>query len=136
MSRPIGITILGVLVILASIVTGLAGLGAVLLAFASLIPGTGLPTGILFVGGLLYMVIAVILLAAGVGLLRLRGWAWWLALLTTLGVLGWTLYGWYTSPADTTIGNWATVAIAAAIVLYLAVVRRHFRKPAAPTAPT
>jgi len=121
-----------VLVILASVVTGLAGLGAVLLAFASLVPGVGLPTGILFIGGVLYMVIAVVLLVAGVGLLRLRGWAWWLALLTAVGVLGWTLYGSYTSPSDTTVGNWATVAVSGAILLYLLLVRRNFRRPVAP----
>jgi len=102
------------------------------LAPASLVPGTGLPTGILFIGGVLYMVIAVVLLVAGVGLLRLRGWAWWLALLTAVGVLGWTLYGSYTSPSDTTVGNWATVAVSGAILLYLLLVRRNFRRPVAP----
>jgi len=132
--RPLGITILGGLVLLASLVLAIAGLAGMFLSFASLIPGSQIPGANLFVGGLIFFVIAIILGIAGAGLLRLKVWAWWLAFLVALGSLAWTAYGLYSassSGAAFELSSLVTVVIVAVIFVYLITVYGRFRKPKA-----
>ena len=79
--RPIGVTILAVLTILAGIIFLL--IGVVIIAFSvvaaalfsSFIGGLGA------IAGAILLVVGIIVLVAGFGLLRLRMWAWWLAMI-------------------------------------------------------
>ena len=134
MARPIGITILGALVVLASVIAFLIAVAGFTVGFASLIPGVGLDTGTLLLGAILYLILSAVLGFAGFGLLRLRPWAWWLAFLTTLVVLGYTAFRMYQQPADTTLGTWLTIGVSGILFVYLLAVFRAFRRPS--TAPT
>ncbi len=135
MARPVGVTILGVLVILAAIVIGLAGLAGVFLSFASLLPGVNLPGSALIVGGLLYIVLAVILLVSGAGLLGLRIWAWWIATITAIAAAAWQAYGVYSamtaSPAEAVPWtSWVALVFTVIIAAYLLAVHHSFHRHA------
>ncbi len=130
MRRPVGVAILGGLVILAAIVLALAGFAGLIVGFASLLPGINLPTGQLFLGALLYILLAVILLAAGVGLLALRPWAWWLATLASLVALAWQVLGIYYASSSIPLTSWASVVVTAVIFVYLLTVFRSFHRHA------
>ncbi|MGQ0796704.1 MAG: hypothetical protein ACT4OI_02390, partial [Methanobacteriota archaeon] len=77
--RPLGVAILGGLVLLAAVVLAVAGLAGMFLSFASLLTGSPIPGLTLFLWGLLFFVLSIPLFAAGGGLLAMRPWAWWLA---------------------------------------------------------
>src|SRR5437667_9537003 len=92
-SRPIGVTILAVLTILGGVLLLL--LGIVVVAFSSLLVGVGLPLGFGLTGsvlGAIILIFGIIWIAVGSGLLNLRSWAWWLAIivmfLSMVGVIG------------------------------------------------
>ena len=130
--RPLGVTILGGLVLLAALVLAIAGLAAMFLSFASLIPGSGIAGASLFLWGLAYFVLSIILGISGMGVLRLRPWAWWLAFLVALGSLAWSGYGLY-SASSAALGiepsSLVTISIIGLIFLYLLTVYRRFRRP-------
>ena len=135
MARPRGVTVLGVLVILAAIVIGLAGLAGIFLSFASLLPGVNLPGTALILGGLLYIVLGCILLVSGAGLLGLRIWAWWIATITALAAAAWQAYGVYTAmtatPAQTVPWtSWVALVFTAIIAAYLLAVHHSFHRHA------
>ncbi len=135
MARPIGVTVLGALVILAGIIVGLAGLAGVFLSFASLLPGVNLPGTALILGGLLYIVLGVILLVAGAGLLALRIWAWWIATLTAIVAAAWQGYGVYSAmtatPAQTIPWtSWIALGFTIVIAVYLLAVHHSFHRHA------
>lgn len=135
MARPRGVSILGVLVVLAAIVVGLAGLAGVFLSFASLLPGVNLPGTALILGGLLYIVLGFILLVGGVGLLRLRIWAWWLATLTAIVAAAWQGYGVYHAmtavPAEgVPWTSWVALGFTVLIAVYLIAVHHSFHRHA------
>ncbi len=115
-SRPIGVTLLAVLTILLGILIVLAG---VLFLVAPLIlVGVGLPLAFGLAAGVIgaiVLALGLVWIGVGVGLLHLRGWAWWLAVIVmVLSILG-------------SIGSPITAVIPALILVYLIVVRRHFR---------
>lgn len=65
-------------------------------------------------GGAL-LILSIIWIVVGLGLWNLRGWAWWLAVIVmVLVIIGGVL-------------NPATIVIPAIILIYLVVVRGHFR---------
>jgi len=128
MRRPIGVAILGGLVVLAAIVLALAGFAGLIVGFASLLPGINLPTGQLFLGALLYLVLALILFAAGVGLLALRAWAWWLATLASLVAAAWQLLGIYYANTAVPLTSWASAVVTTVIFVYLLSVFRSFHR--------
>jgi len=128
MARPLGITILGALVLLASVVIGLAGIAGFILGFAGLLPGVDLPTGQLFLGGILYLILATILGVSGAALLALRPWAWWLAVLTALVALAWQAYGIYRDLSNVPFTSWVAVVVTAVIFVYLLTVYRSFHR--------
>ncbi len=129
MARPIGITVLGVLVLLASVVLVIAGLLGIFASPLGLIPGSGLNAGALFSGGILFLLLGIVLGVAGTGLMRLRPWAWWLALLTVIAVLIWTVVRIFQAIAALHVEWYATVAIAAVLFGYLVTVHHFFRTP-------
>ncbi len=115
-SRPIGVTLLAVLTILLGILIVLAG---VLFLVAPLIlVGVGLPLAFGLAAGVIgaiVLVLGLVWIGVGVGLLHLRGWAWWLAVIVmVLSILG-------------SIASPITAVIPALILVYLIVVRHHFR---------
>ena len=92
-SRPFGVIILGALIVLTGTGLVLIGLAGMFVSLAALIPGSGINFNALFVGGLAFFGIGVVLLVAGGGLIAMRVWAWWLAVLATVVALGYTAYG-------------------------------------------
>lgn len=126
---------MGALVVLAAIVIGLAGLAGVFLSFASLLPGINLPGSALIVGGILYLVLAFILLVAGVGLLGLRIWAWWVATITAIVAAAWQAYGVYNAltavPAATVPWtSWVGLVFTVLVAVYLIAVHHSFHRHA------
>ncbi len=114
-TRPIGVAILAILVILGGVLLLLFGIGVLVLsAFAafSFLPVFGLAGAIL--GGVL-LILALVWIGVGVGLWHLRSWAWWLAVIVMV---------------ITIVGSLPSVVIAILpilILVYLIVVRHHFR---------
>lgn len=127
MARPLGVSVLGGLVILAAIVAFLVALAGFIVGFASLIPGVNLDTGAAFVGALLYLIVAVVLGVAGGGLLRMRPWAWWLALLASLVALAIAAYRIVDAPANVSLGTLLAIVVSAVVFVYLLTVFRYFR---------
>src|SRR5438034_7251852 len=115
-SRPIGVTILAVLTILGGVLLLL--LGIVVVAFSSLLVGVGLPLGFGLTGsvlGAIILIFGIIWIAVGSALLKLRPWAWWLAIIgMVLSIVG-------------SIGSQIPAILPGIILLYLILVRRHFR---------
>jgi len=123
-SRPIGVAILALLVILAGLILTILTLLLLLvtLAFA---PTLGfLLVGLAFIAFLL----SLFLLLAGIGLWKLRPWAWWLSMIVLILIL--------ISQAATyslsnlrqlSAGQLVVLAIPVLILIYLVAVRRHFR---------
>ncbi len=135
MARPKGVTILGVLVILAAIVIGLAGLAGIFLSFASLLPGVNLPGTALILGGLLYIVLGIVLLISGAGLLALRIWAWWIATITAVVAAVWQGYGIYSASTKTPAEaipwtSWVALVFTVIIAVYLIAVHHSFHRHA------
>lgn len=131
MARPLGVTILGVLVIIVAI---LVGLGALLLIAAGLVvaaaPGVGPFGSFLFISGLIFLIFAIILGLSGSGLLKLRPWAWWLATIVIFADLAWTGYGIYRG--DLTVGSIFTALVLLVLFMYMLSVRKYFRPGAYP----
>ncbi len=113
-SRPLGVTILAVLTILLGILIFFLGLALTVLAgvFTFFVPLFGL--GI--VVGLLVLLVGVLMIVSGMGLLRLRMWAWWLAILSF--VLG--------AASSVLSQNYITAGIEVLLIVYLVLVRKHF----------
>ena len=115
-SRPIGVAILAVLIVLVGAVFLLGALGLFLLAgFATF---RGLPTVFGLTGAILgavFLVLALIFIGVGLGLWRLRPWAWWLAII----VLLFSIVGSLTDPVG--------LVIPLILLIYLILVRQHFR---------
>lgn len=119
--RPIGIAILAVLVVLFGVLTLLVGLLALLGAAVLGAVGLG-PLGVFaaLFGGLI-LLFGIIGIVAGLGLWRLRGWAWWLAFLVALLEV---LLAVPTFPASS-----VTLAIWLLVLVYLIAVKKHFGPP-------
>jgi hypothetical protein len=114
-SRPIGVAILAILVVLIGALLLLVAIGVFLLS--GFIALAGLPTFGLagsFVGVIL-LIVALLWIGVGLGLWHLRSWAWWLAVIVmVLSILG-------------AIAAPATIVIPLIILIYLVLVRHHFR---------
>src|SRR5207244_10234142 len=115
-SRPIGVTLLAVLTILLGILIVLAGL--LLIVAPLILVGVGLPLAFgltASVIGAIVFVFGLIWIGVGVGLLHLRGWAWWLAVI----VMALSIVGSIASPI--------TAGIPPLVLVYLIVVRGRCR---------
>jgi len=110
------VTILAVLTILGGVLLLL--LGIVVIAFSSLLVGVGLPLGFGLTGsilGALVLIFGIVWIAVGSGLLNLRSWAWWLAII----VMVLSVVGSITAPV--------AAILPGLILVYLILVRHHFR---------
>ena len=98
MRRPVGISVLGGLVLLAAVILILISIASFIVALAFILPfpagGPTLPGTTLLANSVLYFAIGVVLAIAGSGLLRMRVWAYGLAVLATLVTL---VYAGYTA---------------------------------------
>ncbi len=115
-SRPIGVAILAILVIL---VGAIFLLGAIALFFiAPLAVFRGLPTFFGLAGavlGAIFLIFALVFIGVGLGLWHLRSWAWWLAIIVLiLAIVG-------------SLGDLAGLVIPLILLIYLLLVRHHFR---------
>src|SRR2546425_7329408 len=115
-SRPIGVTLLAVLTILLGVL--IVGLGLLFIVAPLILVGVGLPLAFGLAAGVIgaiVLVFGLIWIGVGVGLLHLRGWAWWLAVIVVvLSIVG-------------SVASPLTAVIPALILIYLIVVRHHFR---------
>lgn len=114
-SRPIGVAILAILVVLVGVIFLLGAIGVFALAgFAAF---RGLPTFFGLAGAILgavFLIFALLFIGVGLGLWHLRSWAWWLAVI----VMVLSIIGSFASPA--------TVVIPLILLIYLILVRQHF----------
>ena len=114
-TRPLGVTILAILTILVGI--GLLLLGLLVIAVSTFItvfaPMFGLP---LVAIGALVLLVGILLLVSGFGLLKLRMWAWWLAIISF--VLG--------AVSSILSQSYVSAVIEVLLIVYLIVVRKHF----------
>src|SRR5947199_217812 len=89
-SRPIGVTLLAVLTILLGVL--IVGLGLLFIVAPLILVGVGLSLAFGLAAGVIgaiVLVFGLIWIGVGVGLLHLRGWAWWLAVIVmVLSIVG------------------------------------------------
>ena len=124
--RPVGVTILAVL----TIIFGILGLvGGILLVIVFAAAATMLPAayqgvaGILLALAALVTILSLVAIISGVGLLRLRSWAWWLTII--VGILN-IVFSIGTYVAYPLGGFPYGIVLWLIIVAYLVVVRGHF----------
>ena len=114
-TRPLGVTILAILTILVGI--GLLLLGLLVIAvstFAAVfVPMFGLPLAAV---GAVVLLVGILLLVSGFGLLKLRMWAWGLAIISF--VLG--------AVSSILSGSYYAAVIEVLLIGYLIAVRKHF----------
>ncbi len=115
-SRPIGVAILAILIILVGAIFLLASLGLLFLSGFAAIRGLptffGIASGFL---GIVLLIFALIFIGVGLGLWHLRSWAWWLAVIVLiLSIVG-------------SLADLAGLVIPLILLIYLLLVRHHFR---------
>ncbi len=115
-SRPIGVAILAILIVLVGVIFLIGAIGVFALAGFSAI--RGLPTFFGLVGavlGALFLIFALLFIGVGLGLWHLRSWAWWLAIIVlVLYIIG-------------SLADLAGLIIPLILFIYLVLVRHHFR---------
>src|SRR5206468_1058983 len=88
--RPIGVTLLAVLTILLGVL--IVGLGLLFIVAPLILAGVGLPLAFGLAAGVIgaiVLVFGLLWIGVGVGLVHLRGWAWWLAVIVmVLSIVG------------------------------------------------
>lgn len=132
MRRPVGISILGGLVLLAAVILILISIASFVVGLAFILPFRDTGTTLLL-NSLLYFVIGVVLAVAGAGLLRMRAWAWGLAILASLVTLvyvGYTAYQRSNAGEPLSLVALLTIVIVGVVLVYLLSVSRAFRRPA------
>jgi hypothetical protein len=127
-ARPVGITILGGLTVLAAIILFLVSMASFVVALAFLFP---LPDQgrTFFWNGLLFFAISIVLGVSGTGLLRMRAWAWGLAILATLLTLVYVGYNAFIAGGAPDLAGILILAVVGAVFVYLLSVFRAFRRP-------
>jgi hypothetical protein len=115
-NRPIGVAILAILIVLVGAIFLLAAILVFLVAGVAAI--RGLPTFFGLAGavlGALFLIFALLFIAVGLGLWHLRSWAWWLAVIVlVLSIVG-------------SLADLAGLVIPLILLIYLVLVRHHFR---------
>jgi len=123
--RPVGVTILAVLTIIFGVIGLLVGILAVILfaAAATMLPAQyqGI-AGILLALAALATILSLVAIISGVGLLRLRSWAWWLTIIVGILNIVFSIGSYVAYPVVFPYG----IVLWIIIVAYLVVVRGHF----------
>ncbi len=131
--RPLGISVLGILAVL-------AGIALLILSFLNLFALLGtldieiapeVSRDLFLVSSALTVIVGVALLFSGIGLLGLRPWAWWLAFLVALLAVARSLFSFVSGVAGAALTALVSagtgLALGIIIVAYLASVRSAFR---------
>ena len=114
-SRPIGVAILAILVILIGVLFLVGALAILFLSGFVALAGF-LPFGALGgIVGIILLIVALLWIAVGLGLWHLRSWAWRLAII----VMVLSIIGGIAAPPS--------IIIPLIILIYLVLVRHHFR---------
>ena len=112
--RPFGVSVLSVVVLAFGVVTALYGLFGILRGTVEGIMGSPHAGANALIGGLGLILLGAVYLVSGAGLWSLRPWAWWLA--AAASVVGLAV----------TFGAVVSMAIWAAVLVYLVLVRKSF----------
>ena len=112
--RPLGVSVIAVVVMAFGAVVAVLGLARMLLGFVSGIMDAPRGAGLEFLAGLGGLILGGAYILAGFGLWRMRAWAWWLAVLA--GVVGFVL----------ALGSPVWMLVWGALVVYLLLVRANF----------
>ncbi len=139
--RPLGVTLLGSLVVLAGVallVLSIANLLGYYGAYAlELAPDISREFFLISSGW--NLVVGIALLASGNGLLGLRPWAWWLTFLVALLAVLRALFAFLSGVAEaafsTLLSSFAGLALGLVILGYIFSVRQHFRAARPPPRP-
>ena len=124
-SRPIGVAILAILTILFGII-GLIGGLLVLLAsglIATIAPEFAGVVGLILILGVLVTLFSLLAIVSGVGLWRLRPWAWWLTMIVGLLSIAFSIGSFVVFPLG---GFPYSIVLWLIILIYLIVVRKNF----------
>lgn len=119
--RPIGVAILAILSGLAGIIEilgGMALLGVAAIGGAALV-SAGIPAwiaGLVGVLGAVLLLLGLVTFAVALGLWRMRGWAWWVAIIVNV----------ISIVINALIGTWFGIPIPLIIIIYLLVIRDKF----------
>ena len=115
-SRPIGVAILAILIVLLGAIFLLGAIG--LFAFAGFAVIRALPNFFGLAGaflGAILLILALLFIGVGLGLWHLRSWAWWLAIIVLIiSIVG-------------GLGDPVGLVIPLILLIYLILVRQHFR---------
>ena len=124
--RPIGVTILAVLTIIFGLLGLLAGILLVIVgaAGATVLPAQYQAIAVILLAlGALLAIFSLLGIIAGVGLFRLRAWAWWLTIIVGILNIVFNIGSYVVYP----IGGFPYgIALWIIIIIYLVVVRAHF----------
>lgn len=133
MRRPVGITLLGTLAIL-------AGVGILLIALTNLFAFLALwggrsppvvPPGAFLANALIGFVLALYLIVRGRGYLKLRPWAWWFTILPIVAGIVLGLFALFSGAATENPGALISgppgLLLLIVLFIYFMSVRRHFR---------
>jgi hypothetical protein len=112
--RPLGVSVIAVVVMAFGVVTAVLGLLGMLVGFVSGIVDSPQGGGREFLAGVAGLVLGAAYVIAGIGLWNLRRWAWWLA--TLVGVVGFVV----------AFGSPVWMLLWGALVVYLVLVRGNF----------
>lgn len=117
--RPIGVSILAILIILFGALILIAGILFMIgSAFLASIPGLGFTAEFAFLTGAIFTVFGIILIVAGLGLWNLRMWAWVLSILALVAIL--------VLPFLTRAYNICPLLVSLVLLIYLLLIRREF----------
>ena len=124
--RPIGVTILAVLTIIFGLLGLLAGILLVIVgaAGATVLPAQYQAIAVILLAlGALLAIFSLLGIIAGVGLFRMRAWAWWLTIIVGILNVVFNIGSYAVYP----IGGFPYgIALWIIIIIYLVVVRAHF----------
>jgi hypothetical protein len=113
-NRPLGVTLIAIVVMVFGAVAALFGLLGMLSGFAIGLMGFPGGAGFAFLAGFVGLVLGLVYICAGIGLWNLNPWAWWLAFLA--GIIGFVF----------ALGSPVWMVVWALVVGYLFIVRAHF----------
>lgn len=131
--RPLGITLLGSVVVVVGLILLVLGLVNIL-AFFGIVAieiSSDASAEAFLLSAFLNLFVGVALLASGNGLLNLRPWAWWLAFIVVLIGVFRSVFSLVTGVAQTALTALVSAVLGLILLLvllgYLVSVRRYFR---------
>lgn len=133
MRRPLGISVLGVLAVLAGVVLLILSVINLLALYGTIDIEIApeVSRDLFLVSSAITFIVGIALLVSGSGLLRLRPWAWWLALLVALVAVFRSLFSFLSGVAGAALTALASagtgLALGIIILAYLVSVRGAFR---------